>query len=321
MNDKKITILNIVLLVINLVLIGFNCYKIFTTNVSDSNVVNNSKNESTTTNNSSSVYSFNSVDEINDIIYKMNYGLIYNINNYDNFTDALRSYYLFEEIIPNVELNLISEVKSTAVGSEHQDDKTDSNGNTYPEYSNGSPQFLAKDFGLTVLQIEEIDEEYWPSGFGGLYNFKLYDTNVIKEKYPVYYDELFSSSFNAGTYYYSSSSNGSITYDKKLDMIIYSAGFGGTATGTNCEIVDANEKDNEYIVEVAYAFFTASMDEDGTYYYMTKENDSDSQKLESYIKGVTLEKEYIKKHADKLNKYEVKFVKENGKWFFSSISN
>ena len=35
MNDKKITILNIVLLVINLVLIGFNCYKIFKLDVSD----------------------------------------------------------------------------------------------------------------------------------------------------------------------------------------------------------------------------------------------------------------------------------------------
>ena len=35
MNDKKITILNIVLLVINFVLIGFNCYKIFKLDVSD----------------------------------------------------------------------------------------------------------------------------------------------------------------------------------------------------------------------------------------------------------------------------------------------
>ena len=40
MKDKKITILNIVLLVINLVLIGFNCYKIFTTNVSDNDTKN-----------------------------------------------------------------------------------------------------------------------------------------------------------------------------------------------------------------------------------------------------------------------------------------
>ena len=64
MNDKKITILNIVLLVINLVLIGFNCYKIFTTNVNDkkeNKVVSNSKNETN-----------NVDDEVNDAGVKTN---------------------------------------------------------------------------------------------------------------------------------------------------------------------------------------------------------------------------------------------------------
>ena len=312
---NKMIVLNIILLILNLILIGITCYKTF---IYDDKAKNNDNIKNNNDTNKSSIYSFNNIDEMNQFIFEMNSGLITRINNYDDFVKATRSYYLFEKIIPNVKLNLISKVKSTEAGTEHQDDKTDSLGNVYPEYPGASEQFVAKDLGLTVPQIEKIDEKYWPS-VGGYYYFELYDTKAIKERFPTYYEEIFSNSFVAFGGYYNSSGGGHIAhYNKNLDMIVLSS-QGGTAMSYICDIVEVNKTDNEYIVKVAYAIIRPYGD--GEDYMTTKGPDGSEEELESHIKryGVS-NSELIQKHLDKLNKYEVKFVKKDGKWTFSSVS-
>ncbi len=311
---NKMIVLNIILLILNLILIGITCYKTF---IYDDKAKNNDNIKNNNDTNKSSIYSFNNIDEMNQFIFEMNSGLITRINNYDDFVKATRSYYLFEKIIPNVKLNLISKVKSIEAGTEHQDDKTDSLGNVYPEYPSASAQFVAKDLGLTVPQIEKIDEKYWPS-VSGYYYFELYDTNEIKKKYPTYYEEIFANSFTASGSYYSPEGGYIAFYNKNLDMIVLSS-QGGTAMSYICDIIEENKTDNEYIVKVAYAALW--YEGDGEKYMTTGGTDVSSPILESHIKkyGVS-NSELIQKHLDKLNKYEVKFVKKDGKWTFSSVS-
>ena len=315
---NKMIVLNIILLILNLILIGITCYKTF---IYDDREKNNDNLKSSNDTNKSSIYSFNNIDEMNQFIYEMNYGFTKytsnHINNYDDFVKAIRSYYLLEKIMPNVKLNLISKVESTEAGTEHQDDKTDSLGNVYPEYPSASAQFVAKDLGLTVPQIEKIDEKYWPS-VSGYYHFELYDTNAIKERFPTYYEEIFSNSFVASSGYYSPFGGDIVFYNKNLDMIVLSS-QGGTAMSYICDIIEENKTDNEYIVKVAYAALW--YEGDGEKYMTTGGTDVSSPILESHIKryGVS-NSELIQKHLDKLNKYEVKFVKKDGKWTFSSVS-
>ena len=307
---NKMIVLNIILLILNLILIGITCYKTF---IYDDKAKNNDNIKNNNDTNKSGIYSFNNIDEMNQFIFEMNSGLITRINNYDDFVKATRSYYLFEKIMPNVKLNLISKVESTEAGTEHQDDKTDSLGNVYPEYPSASAQFVAKDLGLTVPQIEKIDEKYWPS-VSGYYYFELYDTNEIKKKYPTYYEEIFSNSFTASGSYYSPGGGYIAFYNKNLDMIVLSS-QGGTAMSYICDIIEENKTDNEYIVKVAYG--EVWYEGDGGKYMTTKGRD---EELESHIKYGVSNSELIQKHLDKLNKYEVKFVKKDGKWTFSSVS-
>ena len=314
--DNKMIVLNIILLILNLILIGITCYKTF---IYDDKVKNNDNIKNNNDTNKSSIYSFNNIDEMNQFIYEMNYGFTKytsnHINNYDDFVKAIRSYYLLEKIMPNVKLNLISKVESTEAGTEHQDDKTDSLGNVYPEYPSASAQFVAKDFGLSVPQIEKIDEKYWPS-VSGYYHFELYDTNAIKERFPTYYEEIFSNSFVASSGYYSPFGGDIVFYNKNLDMIVLSS-RGGTAEYLFCDIVEMNKTDNEYIVKVAYAFLIPDAEE---YHMVAEGQDGNSPILESHIKryGVS-NSELIQKHLDKLNKYEVKFVKKDGKWTLHDV--
>ena len=314
--DNKMIVLNIILLILNLILIGITCYKTF---IYDDKAKNNDNIKNNNDTNKSSIYSFNNIDEMNQFIYEMNYGFTKytsnHINNYDDFVKAIRSYYLLEKIMPNVKLNLISKVESTEAGTEHQDDKTDSLGNVYPEYPSASAQFVAKDFGLSVPQIEKIDEKYWPS-VSGYYHFELYDTNAIKERFPTYYEEIFSNSFVASSGYYSPFGGDIVFYNKNLDMIVLSS-RGGTAEYLFCDIVEMNKTDNEYIVKVAYAFLIPDAEE---YHMVAEGQDGSSPILESHIKryGVS-NSELIQKHLDKLNKYEVKFIKKDGKWTLHDV--
>ena len=300
--DNKMIVLNIILLILNLILIGITCYKTFIYDDKE-------KNNDNLKNNSGNVdlYSFEKTSEIDETILKINYSDIYQSRDYETL---INTYYFYEKILPNLSIEPIS--KFTPISAKHSNDKTDSEGKSYPIYDEDF-EISAKEFGLTVSQIENLDKNIWHNFFGGSLDdeFELYDAKPIREMYPMYAN-LFSKSFftNPSSLY---NVNWKVyAYDAKLDMFITRPVGGMTGGFDVWNIIDKAEDSDTYTVTVAKARNT------GYSLYNDKEDvckiESGKSKDEAYIRKLIIE------NSDKLNKYEVKFVKKDGKWTFSSVS-
>lgn len=299
---NKMIVLNIILLILNLILIGITCYKTFIYDDKE-------KNNDNLKNNSGNVdlYSFEETSEIDETILKINYSDIYKSRDYETL---INTYYFYEKILPNLSIEPIS--KFTPRSAKHFNDKTDSEGNSYPIYDENF-EISAKEFGLTVSQIENLDKNIWHDFFGGSLadEFELYDAKPIREMYPMYAN-LFSKSFFTSPSSLYNVNWKEYAYDAKLDMFITSP-VGGMTGGFNVwNIIDKAEDSDTYTVTVAKAKNT------GYSLYNDKEDvckiESGKSKDEAYIRKLIIE------NSDKLNKYEVKFVKKDGKWTFSSVS-
>ena len=301
--DNKMIVLNIILLIINLILIGITCYKTFIYDDKE-------KNNDNIKNNSGKVdlYSFEKTSEIDETILKINYSDIYKSRDYETL---INTYYFYEKILPNLSIEPIS--KFTPRSAKHSNDKTDSEGNPYPIYDEDF-EISAKEFGLTVSQIENLDKNIWYNFFGGSLDdeYELYDAKSIKEMYPMYAN-LFSRSFTTSPSSLYNVNWKVYAYDAKLDMFI-TRPVGGITLGFYVwNIIDKAEDSDTYTVTVAKARNT------GYSLYNDKEDvckiESGKSKDEAYIRKLIIE------NSDKLNKYEVKFVKKDGKWTFQDVKS
>ena len=302
--DNKMIVLNIILLILNLILIGITCYKTFIYDDKE-------KNNDNLKNNSGNVdlYSFEETSEIDETILKINYSHIYKSRDYETL---INTYYFYEKILPNLSIEPIS--KFTPRSAKHFNDKTDSEGNFYPIYDEDF-EISAKEFGLTVSQIENLDKNIWHNFFGGSLadEFELYDAKPIREMYPMYAN-LFSKSFFTSPSSLYNVNWKVYAYDAKLDMFI-TRPVGGMIGGFDVwNIIDKAEDSDTYIVTVAKA--------KNTFYSLQNDKQENVCKIES---GKSEDEAYIRKliieNSDKLNKYEVKFVKKDGKWTFQDVKS
>ena len=303
-NNKTTNVLLILVLIVGVILIGLLSYKMFIYDKKDNkenkdnNIVNKDDNK-----NKHSYYAYKDINEINKMVETLNYSSVTDKVKHD---DMLKSYY-----ISTILLDELKKVGYISVTDRKFENK-DSLGNVYPNYESNSLEYILRDLGLSVPEIEKWNKS---NLLGGQYSYELYKADIIKEKYPEMYSEIFNESFEMMIGNTSDCRTTVFIYNKDTDKIIINRG-GCTATYTKTKIIDENLKDDTIIVKFAEAvveplnelksgIYNNSKSLEGKYACSEiKNNDIDSCILAS---------------QDELNQYEVTFKKSNDYWYFDSV--
>ena len=226
-------------------------YKVFVydkkDNTKDNDIINKDNNKEVK--DKDNYYSYKDTDEINSMVELLDYSVITSKIDHDNM---LRKYYISTILLDK--LKPVTVVDNNTKG--HKDDAKDSLGNTYKKYKTNSIQYVLKDLGLTVDEIEKWNNKTLV--LEGNYHYELYNTDIIKEKYPNMYKEIFNESFEISVGDIPCE-NKIFLYDKDVDKIVINVGSGCTSDyGTKAKIIDSSLKNDIYKVSFVKGYFKKS---------------------------------------------------------------
>lgn len=279
-------------------------YKVFVydkkDNTKDNDIINKDNNKEVK--DKDNYYSYKDTDEINSMVELLDYSVITSKIDHDNM---LRKYYISTILLDK--LKPVTVVDNNTKG--HKDDAKDSLGNTYKKYKTNSIQYVLKDLGLTVDEIEKWNNKTLV--LEGNYHYELYNTDIIKEKYPNMYKEIFNESFEISVGDIPCE-NKIFLYDKDVDKIVINVGSGCTSDyGTKAKIIDSSLKNDIYKVSFVKGYFKKS--ENNT--AIITINGKDIELKDNNFKDILF------KNKDALVIYTLTFKKENNVYTFDSIKS
>lgn len=318
-NNNKILI--VIIIVLSILLLGLTYYTFF---VRDTNKIqdNSKQNNNNKQNN-------NEIDDKNDNLPKIYSTFLTDTKELDKLVIDFPYEKINESVSHNqlwkvyTLLNKINDVVTTKIGYcensiIHRDDVKDSNGVTYPKYEEGTPEYMAKDFGLTVEEISKIDKNVWTAG--GQYCFTSYDMNDLKNKHINIYNEMFNQSFTASTTILDSFSSG-WTYDKNVNVLMFQSSGGIPCNNKNGErlIINTNKKENSYEIEFVSAIFIQPMCSGDEKNYKLELKDETIDIPTSKINSTKDRENFIKQYQDKLTHYVITFKMVDGYYQYDNI--
>jgi len=251
-------------------------------------------------------YYLKTIDIIDEHILEYRYSEIANNKiSYEEF----RKNYVVKNIIDNLDL-----ISNVGCGDEntvnHEKDIYDKNGVKYPDYS--APENIAKDFGLTVDEINKMDKNIWSVG-GGQYCIYMYDAKEIKNKYINIYNDMFNSSFSLHLINKDDSAD-FYSFDKNLDKVIVKS-HGGTRAYYDSVIIDSKMENNLYKVRFVEGYFDYNNDLSSNSKYILFVDSENNNK----IANTSDKSSALKENKDKLPNYEITFKKTEEGYKFDNV--